>query len=138
MINWKAVSENFEVGKFIDLGATKGVRTIVIFSRPPISWSSVAVDDIDLNHDPEFQHHYIQDASEQVIGSLFLVRNKLCKVTATTVSRVFDGQPVKYDVGLSQHNCGAFCFRAPDGSTLALATSSHVPQSSLIIADKNE
>ena len=138
MINWKHVATVFEAGKFIDLGVVKGVRSVVIFSRAPISWSSVVYDNLDLNHDPEFQHHYIQDASEQVIGSLFLVRNKLCKVTATTVSRVFDGPPVKYDVGLSQHNCGAFCFRAPDGSTLALATSSHVPQSSLIIADKNE
>ena len=137
-MNWNHVAEVFEVGRFIDLGVVKGVRQVVIFSRAPISWSSVKVDDLDLNHDPEFQHHYIQDASEQVIGSLLRVRNKMCKVTGSTVSRVFDGDPAKFDIGISQHNCGMFMFCGPDGSRLALATSSHTPQSSLIIVDKND
>lgn len=127
-------------GVFHVLGQSKGRTQYLILMRMPLVMDKLRVDfGVELNEDPEFQHYFVYDIDNEVIGSYLSVRTKFSKHTPITVSRVLNSvEPCSLVSTLANASGGIFLFSDGQGTCMALAESSGDPDNPLVVKGKEK
>ena len=124
-------------GVFYAHAKKAGYTDYVILMRNPYNRDRLLVDyRVDLNDYVEFQHYYIVDVDESVVGSLLRVRDKNTTADSLTVSRVLlHEDPIAFKCTAECEAGGVLMFTDGAGSYFALSAMSYLPSGKLCITD---
>lgn len=127
--------DSLPVGRFEMVGNYRGTLEFLILMREPLNAKRLTPDyTIDLNQNSEFQHFFVLDVDDSVVGSILRVRSKFANYSPLAVSRVLDNStPTPTKCVTENASGGLYMFTDDQGSCLALAESAKTPISSLVI-----
>lgn len=133
-----SIPQNAIPGIFYEIGASRGRREFIILLRNPFNADRLVLDTaVELNCDPEFKHHFINDVDGNVVGSRLDVRDKFINSSPLSVSRVLHHKEfIPFRCVTEQDSGGLFMFNNGAGSCLALSSWAQIPSSQLCITDR--
>lgn len=125
---------------FHEIGQSKGRTNYVLLMRMPLNMDRIRVDfGVELNGDQEFQHYFLYDIDNEVVGSYLSVRTKFSRANPISVSRVLNSvEPCSMVSTLAGASGGIYIFSDGQGNCMALAESSGDPDNPLVVKGKDK